>query len=282
MSKLRDRMLMEMELRNYSQKTIKAYIKHVEHFSRLFKKSPAAMGNTEIRKYLHHLKQIKKVSWSNINIAYCGLKFFYTKVLHRRWDVEHIPRPRREKKLPNVLAQSELQLIFDATTNIKHCAMLMVTYSGGLRVSETSHLKITSIESQRMLIRIDDAKGNKDRYTLLSKVALKKLRNYYKFYRPTDWLFEGQNKSNPITDDTIQRVFRDSKEKAGIKKPATVHTLRHSFATHLMEDGTDIFTIQKLLGHSYLKTTSTYIHIQNKQLKDIINPLDRMLEEELS
>ncbi|MCP4648557.1 MAG: tyrosine-type recombinase/integrase [PVC group bacterium] len=281
MGKLRDQMIMEMELRNHSPKTIKAYIRHVKNFTRLFNKSPAEMGTDEIRKYLHHLKKEKKVSWSNINIAYCGLKFFYTKVLHRRWDVEHIPRPRGEKRLPNILAQSELQRIFDATTNLKNCAMLMVTYSGGLRVSETSHLKITDIDSQRMLIRIAGAKGNKDRYTLLSKVALNKLRHYYKIYRPTDWLFEGKNKNNPISDGTIQKVFRKAKKKAGIKKPATVHTLRHSFATHLMEAGVDIFTIQRLLGHAYLKTTSTYIHVERKRLQDIINPLDRMMEDKI-
>jgi len=238
------------------------------------------MGESEIRQYLYHLKTEKKASWSNINIGYSGLKFFYTKTLHRSWNVDHIPRPQGEKKLPEVLSGSEIKKLFEAAGNVKHLAMLMITYSGGLRVSETAHLKISDIDSSRMLIRIDQGKGRKDRYTLLSKVALKELRNYYRKYRPTSWLFAGKDKDKPIDTGTIQSLFKHAKNKAGIIKAATPHTLRHSFATHFLEDGGDIFHLKKLLGHSSLKTTLIYIHIQHNSLKKLISPLDRMLEED--
>lgn len=280
MGKLKDQMLMDMELRNFSPKTIKAYLGHMTDFSKLFWKSPSEMGEGEIRQYLYHLKKEKRSSWSNINIGYCALKFFYTKTLHRDWNVDHIPRPQGEKKLPVVLSRSEIKQLFEATANLKNLAMLMTSYSGGLRVSETAHLKIEDIDSSLMLIRVDQGKGRKDRYTLLSQVALKELRSYYLKYRPTTWLFPGKDNDKPIDTGTIQRIFKQTKNKAGIRKAATPHTLRHSFATHFLEDGDDIFHLKKLLGHSSLKTTLIYIHIQHKNLNKLISPLDRMLEEE--
>lgn len=159
MGKLKEQMIMEMELRNFSPKTIEGYLGHMTAFTRLFRKSPAEIGEVEIRQYLHHLKTVKGTGWSNINVGYSALKFFYTKTLHRDWNVEHIPRPKGEKRLPNVLSRSEVADIFDATANLKHCVMLMSTYSGGLRVSETAHLKISDIDSRRMLIRVDQGKG---------------------------------------------------------------------------------------------------------------------------
>jgi len=280
MGKLRDQMLMDMELRNFSPKTIKAYLNHMTNFTRKFGRSPAEMGETEIRQYLYYLKKEKGASWSNINIGYCALKFFYTKTLHRDWNVDHIPRPKGEKRLPVVLSRSEIKKMFDATGNLKHLAMLMISYSGGLRVSETAHLKIEDIDSSHMLIRIDQGKGSKDRYTLLSEVALQALRRYYLKYRPTRWLFPGRDNGKPIDTGTIQSLFKEAKNRAGIRKAATPHTLRHSFATHFLEDGGDIFHLKKLLGHSSLRTTLIYIHIQHKNLKQLISPLDRMMEDE--
>jgi len=280
MGKLKDQMLMDMELSNYRPKTIQAYLGHMTNFTRMHMRSPAEMGEGEIRQYLYHLKTEKKTSWSNINCGYCALKFFYTKTLHRSWNVDHIPRPKGEKRLPVVLSRSEIKKLFDAACNLKHLVMLMTTYSGGLRVSETAHLKISDIDSSHMLIRINQGKGRKDRYTLLSKVALKELRSYYLKYRPTEWLFPGRDKNKPIDTSTIQSLFKQAKNKAGIIKAATPHTLRHSFATHFLEDGGDIFHLKKLLGHSSLKTTLIYIHIQHNSLKKLISPLDRMLEED--
>lgn len=279
MGKLKDQMVMEMELRNYSPRTVKGYLGHMVAFTRFLGKSPAEMGETEIRQYLHYLKTEKRVSWSNINVGYCALKFFYTKTLHRNWNVEHIPRPKAPKTLPNVLSRSEVGKIFDATENLKHRVILMTAYSGGLRVSEVAHLKISDIDSSRMVIRVDQGKGKKDRYTLLSEVLLKELRCYYRLWRPTTWLFPGKDRDKPIDVGSIQRVFKRAKEKAGIRKPATPHTLRHSFATHFLEDGGDIFRLKELLGHSSLKTTLTYVHLQHVNLKKVVSPLDRMGDE---
>jgi site-specific recombinase XerD len=278
MGKLREQMKMELELRNYAPKTIKAYMGHMVGYTRLFMKSPAEMGEEEIRKYLHHLKTVKKVSSSNINIAYWALHFFYVKTLHRDWSVEKIPHLKKEKKLPVVLAQQEVKKLLEAVSNLKHRAILMAAYSGGLRVSEAANLKVADIDSQRMLIRVEQGKGKKDRYTLLSQTLLENLRSYYKACRPQKWLFPGKQLDEPIDAGSIQRVFKRAKKKAGILKPATVHTLRHSFATHLLEAGTDLFTIKKLLGHSSIQTTLIYLHIQHKNLQKVISPLDQLAE----
>jgi integrase/recombinase XerD len=276
---LHDKMLMDMELRNLSPLTIKAYLGHVTNFAKMFGKSPEEMGTSEIRQYFHYLKK-GGASWSAINIGYCALKYCYTKTLHRCWNVDHIPRPKGEKKLPVVLSRPEIIKIFKATTNQKHRALLMTIYSGGLRVSEVAHLKIKDIDSDRMVVRVNQGKGKKDRYTLLSTVALKQLRLYYQIYRPSTWLFPGIPQDNPICSASIQLVFRQLREKVGILKQATPHTLRHSFATHFLEDGGDVFRLKDLMGHSSLKTTLLYIHIQHENLTKITSPLDLIMGEE--
>ena len=205
-------------------------------------------------------------------------RFFYVEILHRQWHVDKIPRPKAEKKLPVVLSCDEVKRIFAEVSDFKHRMILMTIYSGGLRVSETANLKVSDIDSSRMQIRVDQGKGKKDRYTLLSERLLKDLRRYYMIYRPGEWLFPGRVDDKPISVSTIQNAFKQAKQRAGIRKPATVHTLRHSFATHLLESGTDILTIQRLLGHSSLKTTKIYIHIQSKYLEKVVNPLDRMAQ----
>jgi len=215
MAKYYPQMLMEMELRNLRPKTIKAYVRHVAAFAKMFGKSLADMGEMEIRQYLHHLRTVKKVSSSNINIAYAALRFFYVHTLHRDWSVEKIPRTKKEKRLPVVLSPEEVQAIINAIPDLKHRVMVMATYSGGLRVSETANLKVTDIDSQRGLIRVDQGKGRKDRYTLLSDTLLHNLRDYYKAYRPKLWLFEGKRKDGPVGVETIQRAFRFAKKKPG-------------------------------------------------------------------
>lgn len=219
MGKLRDQMKMELELRNYAPKTISAYLGHMTAYTRLFMKSPAEMGDEEVRKYLHHLKTVKKLSSSNINIAYWALHFFYVKTLHREWHVEKIPHPKTEKKLPVVLAQEEVKKLLEAVSNLKHRVMLMTAYSGGLRVSEVADLKVTDIDSKRMLIRVEQGKGRKDRYTLLSQTLLDELRNYYKAYRPQKWLFPGSRPNEPIDAGSIQRVFKHAKKKPVSESP---------------------------------------------------------------
>jgi len=278
MGKLRDQMVMEMRLRNFSPHTIDAYVRHMRSFSKLFGKSPAGMGEREVRAYLCYLRDEKKTSWSNVNIAYSALKFFYVKTLQRRWNVDRIPYPKVERKLPVVLSSVEVKRIFDQVSNLKHRAILMTAYSAGLRISEAVNLKVSDIDSSRMQIRVDQGKGKRDRYTLLSKTLLENLQRYYKIYRPREWLFPGRSYEKPISTKVIQIAFRCARKKSGIKKPASVHTLRHSFATHLLESGVDIFILQRLLGHSRLSTTSKYIHIQRSNLKAITSPLDLMQE----
>ncbi len=213
MGVLRDQMQMDMELRNLSPRTIQAYVWHVAAYTRLFGRSPAEMGEEQIRSYLHYLRTERKVSWSNVNIAYSALKFFYVNTLHRDWRVDKIPRPKKEKKLPVVLSPSEVKRIFDAVGDLKHRVILMTIYSAGLRVSEVAHLKVTDIDSQRMQIRVDQGKGKKDRYTLLSETLLKDLREYWSVNRPQTWLFPGGKKGHPILECTIQKVFKEAKKK---------------------------------------------------------------------
>ncbi len=213
MGKLRDQMKMELELKNYAPKTITAYLGHMTAYTKLFMKSPAEMGEEEVRKYLHHLKTVKKVSTSNINIAYWALHFFYVKTLHRDWNVEKVPHPKKEKKLPVVLAQEEVKKLLAAVSNLKHRVILMTAYSSGLRVSEVANLKIEDIDSKRMMIRVEQGKGKKDRYTLLSRILLENLRLYYKAHRPQKWLFPGNPPHEPIDAGSIQRVFKRAKKK---------------------------------------------------------------------
>jgi len=279
MGQLKEQMLMEMELRNFSPKTVKAYLWHMVSYTKLFGKSPAEMGDVEIRQYLYYLLKDRQVSWSNINIAYSSLKFFYTRILHRSWNVDHIPRPKNQKRLPHVLSYSELDRLFEITSNMKHRLIFETAYAGGLRVSEVAKLKVSNIDSCRMTIRIDHGKGKKDRYTVLAHVLVPELRDYYRTYRPQTWLFPGRDKTSPISVGTIQRVFKTCKQKAGIHKPVTPHALRHSFATHFLEEGGNLVKLQLLLGHRYLQTTMIYVHIQDRDFSKVISPLDSMKED---
>ena len=213
MGKLREQMVEEMESRNFSPKTIKAYLGHMVAFTRFLRKSPAEMGEDEVRRYLQYLRKEKQVSWSNINIAYSALKFFYVQTLHREFPIKKIPRPTGEKKLPVVLSLCEAQAIFDVIANLKHRVILMTTYSGGFRVSEVAHLRVTDIDSKRMQIRVEQGKGKKDRYTLLSPALLEHLRTYWRYYHPTTWLFPGSHNDTPVGITTIQKVFKSAKKK---------------------------------------------------------------------
>jgi site-specific recombinase XerD len=213
MGELKEKMLMLMGLRNFSRKTIQCYLMYMKEYVRYFKKSPDLMGEEEILKYLCYLKDEKKASWSGVNIAYSALKFFYECVLGRRWDVKRIPRPKLSKMLPAILSRQEVKSIIEATSNRKHRIALMTTYSTGLRISETSHLKVSNIDAKLMQVHVVRGKGNKDRYTILSKKLLEELRKYYRSEKPKEWLFPGHNKTEPIHPSTLQRAFKESKKK---------------------------------------------------------------------
>ena len=274
MGKLRDQMEMDMKLRRFSPKTISCYLTCMKNVAVHFGKSPAELVDEEIRSYLHHLMEERKASQAVISQSYSALKFFFETTLQKHWDVSRIPRSRQRKKLPGVLSKQEVELIFSATRNLKHRAILMTVYSAGLRVGEVTRLKVSDIDSDRMMIRVNEGKGLKDRYSLLGERNLEILRLYYKAYRPSKWLFPGRIPSEPVSISSVQRVFKASVQQAGIKKKASVHTLRHCFATHLLESGTDLYHIQHLLGHKSASTTSIYLHITGRDLSKITSPID--------
>jgi integrase/recombinase XerD len=274
MGKLREQMKGDLELRGLSPETQKIYLYHVTNFSRYFSRSPYHLGKREVRRYLLYLLREKKVSSSTVNLCYSALKFLYVRTLRREGVMSKIPRLRSTKKLPVVLERQEVESLFSVTENLKHRAILMLIYSSGLRLREASHLKVSDIDSKRMVLRIKQGKGRKDRYTLLSTAALEFLREYWRYYRPHEWLFPGRPADKPLSVRSIQRVFKKARSLAGIRKPATVHTLRHSFATHLLEQGTDLHHIQLLLGHRSLKTTAIYLHVSREELVRIVSPLD--------
>jgi site-specific recombinase XerD len=272
---LKEQMIAELQLRGYSPKTQKMYLDYMKKYNHHFGKSPDQMGEREIKEYLHYLI-IQNKSQSYINGSYSALKFFYENVLQQPWDVNHIPRIKKEKRLPAILDISEVQRLFEVVSNFKHRTILMTVYAAGLRVSEVVNLKVTDIDSKRMQIRVEQGKGKKDRYTLLSEVNLEMLRLYWQMYRPKTWLFPSYNHDIHISIHAVQKVFERAKQKAGIQKKVSVHSLRHSFATHLLESGADIFYIQQLLGHASVKTTTVYIHLRNQNALKITSPLDQL------
>ena len=274
MGELRDQMEMDMRLRRFSPKTITCYLACMKGVAKHFGKSPAELGDEQIRAYLHYLMEERKVSQSVLVQTYSALKFFFEKTLQKQWNAFRIPRCKQRRKLPGVLSREEVESVLSATKNLKHRAILMTIYSAGLRIGEATRLKVSDIDSGRMMIRVNEGKGLKDRYTLLGERNLEMLRRYWKAYRPLEWLFPGRNASGPVSTSAIQRVFKVSLEKARIKKKASVHTLRHCFATHLLESGTDLYYIQRLLGHKSAGTTSVYLHIAGKDIGKIKSPID--------
>lgn len=274
MSKLRDQMMMDMDLKGFSQATKTNYIKHIEKYSRYYKASPEILEEKEIKQYLHFLLTKANMSQSYNSQAYSAMKFLYETTLKRDWDGFRIPRSKKAKKLPVVLSREEIKRIFAVTKNLKHRAILMTIYGAGLRISEAANLRASDIDSDRMQLRIQGGKGNKDRYTLLSKTNLKVLREYWSEFRPKEFLFPGVDKNIQINVRTIQKVFQQVIDKAGITKDVTVHTLRHSFATHLLDSGADVFHIQKLMGHSSVRTTTVYLHVSLNDSLKLISPLE--------
>ena len=273
MKTLLESMKQNMELKGFSVRTQSCYLGYVKQFAQHYRQSPVNLGNPEVKDFLQYMIKEKQASSSGVNQAYSALKFLYETTLDREWVMKKIPRVKKERKLPTVLDREEVQTLFTNTRNLKHRCILMITYSSGLRISETAHLKIPDIDSKRMLVKVG-GKGAKERYTLLSQVTLETLRDYWKYYHPKEWLFPGTHSSIPISTRSIECIFKKAKHLAGITKPATPHTLRHSFATHLLEAGVDLHHVQLLLGHTSPKTTTIYLHVKRKDLARIVSPLD--------
>jgi integrase/recombinase XerD len=276
MTQLRQRMLEELQLRNYCAGTIRLYLHHVAAFAEHFHRSPDQLGAEEIRRYQLFLIHEKKLAWSSYNQIVCALRFFYAKTLKRTFLLQDIPFPRSEQRLPLILSPEEVTQILTAPSHLKSRALLMTIYAAGLRRSEVAGLRVRDIDSARMTITVHQGKGRKDRVVMLSPVLLETLRQYWRQHKPKEWLFPGDNPGQPISGNDIFMVFHNAVRRAGITKKVSPHSLRHCFATHLLESGTDLRTIQILLGHRSLKTTARYLHISQHQVRATASPLDSL------
>lgn len=271
---LRQRMIDDMTVRNLSPKTRQAYTAQVAKFAKHFRKSPELLGPDDIRSYQLFLVHEKHVSWTSFNQTVCALRFLYRITLQKDWAITHIPFPRTERKLPVVLSLSEVAQFFAALTSLKYRAILMTAYGAGLRTSEVCRLRVADIDSNRMVIHVRQGKGRKDRYVMLSENLLELLRAYWRVKRPADWLFPGNRAGRHISIAGVQRACQRASRDAGLRKRVTIRALRHSFATHLLESGTDVRTIQVLLGHRSLQTTARYTHVSAKTVCSTRSPLD--------
>jgi len=274
MKPLRAQMIHDMQLQRLAPKTQKAYVTAVAGLAKFYQCSPDRLSPEQIRTYLHHLLVERRLAWSSCNQAAAGLKFFYTKTLG--WDVLHLNLPPRTGRLqlPHILSTEELQRLFTHARNPRHRVLLMTTYAAGLRVSEVVRLRLTDIASDRLLLRVEQGTGRKDRSTILSTRLLTELRAYWQCYRPTPWLFTGLDPHTPMPIGTAQKISYHTKQRAGITHGHGIHTLRHCFATHLLEAGADVRTIQMLLGHQSLDTTTQYLQITRQHLATIRSPFD--------
>jgi len=266
----------KLDLKRYSENTKRIYLTQFKYFANYFGlENPDDLTRTQITHWINHLVKHRKVSGSYQNQTINAIKFYYEHVLGRDRTLYDLDRPRKEKKLPIVLTKREVQLIFNCVSNLKHTCILELLYSSGLRLGELLNLRIEDIDSENMLIRVRGGKGLKDRYTILSRQLLETLRRYYKTYKPEDWLFEGKD-GGQYSSTSVQHIVKRASKAAGIKKNVSPHTFRHSFATHLVDNGTNLRHIQTLLGHNSSKTTEIYTHVSNVDLRNIASPLDNL------
>ena len=274
MTQLRQRMLEDMAVRNLAENTRSTYVQQIVAYANYFHRSPEELGPEEIRTYQVYLTQTRMLSPGSISVATGALRFLYKVTLKRDWAVEEIPMPKRPFRLPVILSREEVMRFLNSVYNLKHRTILMTVYAAGLRISEATHLKVTDIDSQRMMLRVDQGKGRKDRYVMLSPRLLELLRVYWKAVHPKLWLFPGDLPGQPITSCAVELACRKAHRASGIKKPITPHSLRHAFATHLLESGTDLRTIQLLLGHRSLATTSLYLKVATRTVCATTSPFD--------
>jgi site-specific recombinase XerD len=265
----------DMQVRNLSPHTQTSYVQQVSLFARHFNKSPIELGPDEIRSYQVYLTNEKKLAPGSILIAVAALRFLYRVTLHKEWPFDQvIPAPKKPQTLPVVLSPEEALRFLDCVEHIKHRTILTTCYAAGLRISEVVRLKPNDIDSQRMVIRVDQGKGKKDRYVMLSPRLLDTLRGWWRVEKPTGWLFPGTIPGKHITKDAVEQACQKAHKRCGITKPITPHCLRHAFAVHLLENGTDVRTIQLLLGHRSLSTTARYLRIATTKVCSTTSPLD--------
>jgi integrase/recombinase XerD len=275
MTPLRQRMLEDMQIRNLSPHTQTTYVQQVTQFARHFGRSPDTLGPEEIRAYQVYLTTEKRLAPSSILTAVAALRFLYTITLHRAWTMaDIIPAPKKPQTLPIVLSLAEVRQFLKTVSSLKHRTILTVCYAAGLRISEAVRLQPADIDSQRMVLRVAQGKGQKDRYVMLSPRLLELLRTWWRVAKPQPWLFPGGRVGQPITPDAVEEACQKAQRRCGIPKPITPHSLRHAFAVHLLEAGTDVRTIQLLLGHRSLATTARYLRIATSTVCATRSPFD--------
>lgn len=274
MTPLRERMLHDMEIRNFSRNTQLSYLQQVSSFAKYFQRSPEALGPDEIHAYQVYITTERKLTPGSLSIIAAALRFLYKVTLKRDWVETEIPRPKTPFKLPVILSRDEVAHFLESIGSLKHRTILTTAYAAGLRISEVTRLKITDIDSQRMMLRVEQGKGQKDRYVMLSPQLLEVLRVYWKATRPTKWLFPGDPPSQPISRYAVEQACQKAHRISRIKKPITPHSLRHGFATHLLESGTDVRRIQLLMGHRSLATTARYLKVATTTVCATTSPFD--------
>ena len=280
MTHLRKMMLEELERRNYSDRTARGYISAVADFARHFGKPPDQLGPDELRSYQAYLLKRRKLAVNTVVARVAALRFFFVRTLKRHEFRQELPYPKEQRRLPAILSLDEVGRLIDAASNLKHRAVLMTLYGTGMRRTEVSQLKVGHVDSRRMIIRVEQGKGGHDRDLPLSPALLETLREYWRWKKPGTYLFPSDDghrgKDQPMSDESVWYACKQAAEHAGFTKRVTPHTLRHSWATHLLEAGTDLRTIQILLGHGDLETTAKYLHLSQKHLHAVANPLDQL------
>ena len=276
MTPLRQRMLEDLRIRNYSPSTVRAYIRCIADFAEHFHKSPDKLGSEEIRSYQLFLLNQKRVKLSTYIQSVCALRFFYQNTLRRRFEIDRIPLPRYEKKLPVILSKAEVKALLEAPSNLKHRAMLATMYGAGLRVSEVAKLKVSDLDRERRVIWVRGGKGHKDSQVMLAEPLREVLAAYWKWKRPVEWLFPGKKADCPIATGGVFKLCEAAAQKAGITKPVHPHSLRHAFATHLLDEGVNLLVIQALLGHVHLRTTAGYLHLSDSAVRSTKSPLESL------
>jgi integrase/recombinase XerD len=280
MTALRKRMLEELQRRNYSPTTARAYLYAVEEFARYFRKSPDKLNQEQLRQYQLHLLHDRKLTVGTIVGRIAALRFFFVRVLHRPYRQIDLIYPKRPERLPTVLSQEEVARLIDSAKNLLDYAMVMTLYATGMRRAELCRLKVEDVDSERMIIHIRQGKGNRDRDVPLTPKLLKTLREYWRWMKPKTYLFPGTfhnwRADKPITPKCVWSAVQDAAKRAGIKKRVSPHTMRHSWATHLLENGADLRTIQLLLGHAELEATTVYLHLSRRHLQAVVNPIETM------
>ena len=276
MTALRQRMLEDLRIRNYAPTTVACYIRSVAEFAQHFNKPPDQLGPEEIRSWQLFLLNERRVKLSTYIQAVCALRFFFRNTLNRKIDIDRIPLPRYEKKLPVILSKAEVKALLEAPKNLGHRAILATMYGAGLRVSEVTSLKVSDLDRERRVIWVRGGKGHKDRQVMLAEPLRQVLAAYWRWKRPSEWLFPGGKPNCPIARKSVFEACKKAAQRAGIAKPVHPHSLRHAFATHLLDDGVNLLVIQTLLGHAHLKTTARYLHLSDSALRSTRSPLEML------